>query len=573
MDQFAKFSLEKEIAISALNDLGSILNDLGDIEVDVKADVEKIASAVNSINDEELKIALLGAYSDGKTSVIAGWLGQVMADMKIDMDESSDRLAIYRPDGLPEKCQIIDTPGLFGDKEKSEGNAQVMYEDLTKRYISEAHLIVYVVDATNPLKDSHAEIVRWVLRDLNKLDSVVFVINKMDEVTDLTEESLFNEQANIKKKNLIGKLERMAGLSDADVEKLNIVCMAAEPNGRGLDFWFSRADDYLRRSRVGSLKEVTRDILGETLPGTLVAKTGMDVAADLVRTRISQVQEQLDSLEVFAEQREQESDRLHEDISNARREVRKLALELFNELNSMENQLSSKLRSCSLEDLRPFLDEEMGYTEDGIGHKLYTRIKLVVGSYFDQSSAVTEGLAKKISAQLDSSQTFFDSLDPGALNYVSGALKGLGKVNPDVIKAGIFAARDMVAKVGGYVYKFKPWQASKLAAGIAKWAGPAGAAFQLGADIYRLYKASELEKELANVKGEISPIIANAFKDIYDILSDDEKTLDFLAPQLKQFEIVVTDLDEQAKAIRDNQKAIVLIKGKLDALELPKIEK
>lgn len=136
MEQFAKFSLEKEVAISALKNLESILNDLGDIGVDVKADVEKIASAVNSINDEELKIALLGAYSDGKTSVIAGWLGQVMADMKIDMDESSDRLAIYRPDGLPEKCQIIDTPGLFGDKEKSEGNAQVMYEDLTKRYIS-----------------------------------------------------------------------------------------------------------------------------------------------------------------------------------------------------------------------------------------------------------------------------------------------------------------------------------------------------------------------------------------------------------------------------------------------------
>jgi tRNA U34 5-carboxymethylaminomethyl modifying GTPase MnmE/TrmE len=144
---------------------------------------------------------------------VAGWLGRVMDDMKIDMDESSDRLLIYKPVGLPEQCEIVDTPGLFADKERTVEGEQVLYADLTQQYISEAHLVLYAVDATNPLQDSHSEVVRWLLRDLNKLEATVFVINKMDEVTDLTQVDLFSQQAAIKRDNLIDKLKRFASLT------------------------------------------------------------------------------------------------------------------------------------------------------------------------------------------------------------------------------------------------------------------------------------------------------------------------------------------------------------------------
>ena len=197
MEQFKQFNVEKQAALKELEQLRVVLNELGDMGADVSNELQKIDSAIRTIESDVLRIALLGAFSDGKTSVIAAWMGKVMADMKIDMDESSDRLAIYSPEGLPEKCEIVDTPGLFGDKEKLVDGEQVMYEDLTKRYISEAHLILYVVDATNPLKESHSTIAKWILRDLDKLSSTVFVINKMDEVTDLTEEALFAEQAAI----------------------------------------------------------------------------------------------------------------------------------------------------------------------------------------------------------------------------------------------------------------------------------------------------------------------------------------------------------------------------------------
>lgn len=57
----------------------------------------KIDSIVDSINDGEISVVLLGSFSDGKTSAIAGLLGRLEDNMKIDNDESSDELTIYRP--------------------------------------------------------------------------------------------------------------------------------------------------------------------------------------------------------------------------------------------------------------------------------------------------------------------------------------------------------------------------------------------------------------------------------------------------------------------------------------------
>lgn len=523
MEQLKQFEVEKQSAISTLQQLKEVLTELGAIGMDVSVDIQKLEAALNTIKDDVLRIALLGAFSDGKTSVIAAWLGKIMADMKIDMDESSDRLAIYRPEGLPDKCEIVDTPGLFGDKQKEDENLQIMYEDITRNYISEAHLILYVVDATNPLKESHHQIVRWVLRDLNKLSSTVFIINKMDEVTDLSDPTLFSEQAAIKTETLKEKLQRAASLTDEEVKALRIVCIASNPNGRGLPFWFEKLDVYRNRSRIDELKKTTTSILDSSVRSTIIAKTGIDVVAGVVSQRVLAAQNSLDELEVFAKQREQECERIREDLNNGKREVKRLAGQLFNELEGLEKQLMGKLRPLDFEDIRPFMEDEIGYTQDNIGYKLSIKIKTIVDSYYDQTSLITSRLNQEINSQLDSSTSFLDSLGSDALKFVGSGLSNVSKISPDAIKATIFVARDLLAKTTGVVYKFKPWQASKLAAGISKWAGPAGMVFSLTADFYNAYKASELEAELKETKNEISTMIKEAFKDLYDIVSDDQK--------------------------------------------------
>ncbi|WP_219862626.1 LeoA/HP0731 family dynamin-like GTPase [Vreelandella piezotolerans] len=571
MDQLQQFESQKQHTLKTLDDLKKILIELGDIGMDVEADLAKIDSAVSSVQDDVLRIALLGAFSDGKTSVVAAWLGRVMEDMNIDMDESSDKLAVYTPEGLPEKCEIVDTPGLFGDKQKEVNGHQVMYEDVTRQYISEAHLILYVVDSTNPLKDSHNEIVKWILRDLNKLNSTVFVINKMDEVTDLTDPVLFDEQANIKMETLQGKLKRAVSLSDDELRRLRIVCMASNPNGRGLPFWFAKPDIYKTRSRIDNLKGATAEILDSNLRDSMVAKTGLDVVSDLVRQRVDAAEAQLAELDVFARQREQESGRIHDDIRQGRREVKRLAGELFRELQGIESQLMGKLRPLSLEDIRPFLEDEIGYsTEGGVGYKLGARIKISVDSYCDQTTQITARLSRDISRQWESSESFLNSISGDALKMTSKAFGQLSRVNPNTIKSTIFAARDVLGKVTGHVYKFKPWEATKLAGNISKWAGPVGAAITITSDLYGAYKEHELEQELQKTKDEISELIKAAFKDIYDVIADDEKLFKFFAPELKEFERLMIDLDEQAREIRRNQESIGQIQQKLR--ELPVAE-
>ncbi|ABK48264.1 GTP-binding protein, HSR1-related [Shewanella sp. ANA-3] len=566
MEQLKQFEVEKQSAISTLQQLKEVLTELGAIGMDVSVDIQKLEAALNTIKDDVLRIALLGAFSDGKTSVIAAWLGKIMADMKIDMDESSDRLAIYRPEGLPDKCEIVDTPGLFGDKQKEDENLQIMYEDITRNYISEAHLILYVVDATNPLKESHHQIVRWVLRDLNKLSSTVFIINKMDEVTDLSDPTLFSEQAAIKTETLKEKLQRAASLTDEEVKALRIVCIASNPNGRGLPFWFEKLDVYRNRSRIDELKKTTTSILDSSVRSTIIAKTGIDVVAGVVSQRVLAAQNSLDELEVFAKQREQECERIREDLNNGKREVKRLAGQLFNELEGLEKQLMGKLRPLDFEDIRPFMEDEIGYTQDNIGYKLSIKIKTIVDSYYDQTSLITSRLNQEINSQLDSSTSFLDSLGSDALKFVGSGLSNVSKISPDAIKATIFVARDLLAKTTGVVYKFKPWQASKLAAGISKWAGPAGMVFSLTADFYNAYKASELEAELKETKNEISTMIKEAFKDLYDIVSDDQKLFDFFAPQLKIFDQLITDTESQVKDIRVSQNSLRGISEKLKSL-------
>ncbi|WP_341477070.1 LeoA/HP0731 family dynamin-like GTPase, partial [Pseudomonas viridiflava] len=134
------------------------------------------------------------------------------------------------------------------------------------------------------------------------------------------------------------------------------------------------------------------------------------------------------------------------------------------------------------------------------------------------------------------------------------------------IKGAVFAARDALSAVTGVAIKFKPWQATKIAGAISKWAGPAGAAITLTSDLLNAYKAHELEQELKNAKESIAEMIKSAFKDIYDIIADDGKLLDFFAPQLKAFEEIVETVEERSRFISANQAKLQTVKAKLNAL-------
>ena len=249
MEQFRGYSENKNKIKNKLETINTVLSIFEGLGLDMSDYKEKIKHSLIDLEDEYINIALVGAFSDGKTSTIAGWLGMEIDNMKIATDESSDKIEIYEPKNLPEKCRIIDTPGLFGNKEYN-------LEQKTKDFISRAHIILYVVDATNPLKESQKDSIELILRKLNKFSTTIFVINKMDAVADLSDDEEFNEFEEIKRDNLVEKIDRFINLTENEKNNIKIVCISANPNTRGLPYWFENKEKYESKSRINNSKPI-----------------------------------------------------------------------------------------------------------------------------------------------------------------------------------------------------------------------------------------------------------------------------------------------------------------------------
>ncbi|GHR38628.1 hypothetical protein JP0097_04300 [Helicobacter pylori] len=100
----------------------------------------KINSAIQSTTDQKLRVALVGGFSEGKTSIAAAWIERLDKSMKIDHQESSDAVKIYDIDN---EIELVDTPGLFGFKEKIADSGKdsgkiERYKDITKKYVSKS---------------------------------------------------------------------------------------------------------------------------------------------------------------------------------------------------------------------------------------------------------------------------------------------------------------------------------------------------------------------------------------------------------------------------------------------------
>jgi GTPase Era involved in 16S rRNA processing len=554
MEQFKQFNASKTEVIKSLDNLQNLVGALEKLGLDVTQDIDKIKKAIGDVQADALRIALLGAFSDGKTSVVAGWLGQVMKDMKIDTNESSDALAIYRPENLQDRCEIVDTPGLFGDKEKAaENGALVQYGDITKNYISEAHLIFYVVDATNPLKESHQDIVRWVLRDLNKLSSTIFVINKMDEVADLRDAEEFQQQSSIKKNNLLDKLQRFVDLSPAEREAINVVCVASNPNSRGLEFWLEQKDLYDQRSRISELKQVTQRVLDGSGRETLIKKTGIDVVRDVLGKKIAMAKDELIKFELLAANQRRDSARIQEDIDEGKRKVLATVGNLYQELSNLEKDLLNSIRTLPRDQVHAFLEAEIGFTKNDIGEKLRFRIDYLFSTAFNQSSTIMNGISASIEHQLDTSSDFADSITASALSASSRALSAVSKIPVESIKSGVFLARETLKNLTGYVYKFKPWEATKLAANISRWAGPIGAGIQVLTDVISVAQQQRAEAELKQLQNDLAEVVKSHFAEPMKLLKDHDKVMEIFAPQIKAFEKILIEQEESLDNLRNRQ--------------------
>ena len=506
----------------------------------------KIDSIVNTIKDGEISVVLLGSFSDGKTSAIAGLLGRLEDNMKIDNDESSDELTIYRPKDLKKGFKIIDTPGLFGTKEREINGQNIKFSEITERYISEAHIIIYVCDAVVPLKDSHVEIIRRIMRDYHKLDNTIFVINKMDEAGyDLLDEYDFNNGCKIKKENLISRLRSTINLTPDEEKRLHVVCIAADPKGKGLQHWFSKIDNYYERSHIKDLRKCVNAVVNNADTDKLSSssyETSVSEIVDGLHKAIECTEKPVSKAIV---KMERDCTEIEEDGKHLKSELTLSRNELRQAINEIKNDAIREINGASLETIGDIISAQLGVQNNQVTFYVF-QDKL--SAQIEQCCEANANNVNLAAVKIEKAYSMQDAMLNDAVKYGVDQLKNLN-ITGEQIKA----VRDVIAKG----YKFKPWGAINMGKNITKWAGWIGAGIGTAFELYGWYKQYKDQKKLNELKKSLTNAINDCISNVFKTFESDNEYYKNFAPSYIQL----------CQKIQERNEEIASLKQKVQYLE------
>lgn len=546
MYDFKNYIDNKSALIQRMNIAEKKIQELDGMGIDISESIRKIESAKRIVQEDKISVVLVGAFSDGKTSVAAGWINEKLDNMKIASDESSDEILCYTPTTIPEGCQIVDTPGLFGDKVGAdEDGGQILLSDVTKKYINEANLILYVVAAKNPIKDSHKECIRWILKDLNKLSSTIFVINRMDDVADLTDEEDYSLQAKIKTENLRGKLLECR-LTQSETNKVRVACISAAPNEQGIEVWSEHREEYLRRSHLDSLENLTNSIL-QSSRESLITKTGCDILNDELVKTIELIGEQERQIaDIFLPEKRESLKRNKKDLEALYKRLVRSKKDMKDALKALNKKKINTIRATSMENFRDVLEDEIGILPGKEGYVLNEEISDIFIEYAEKYSDWTMELGEKFQSEYDKQNKAMESLLKKGAFSASKGLKAAGQLGVGTFKNGIFAGRDLLGKFG-VVIKFKPWQVTKMATFATKALPVIGAAMDVVTNIAENIAAGVRNRKFEKSKDDLKNGINDMFYEVMQMLNSDDSYIDQFAPSYRILEEQIRQDEEDIR--------------------------
>ncbi|GAA9745652.1 50S ribosome-binding GTPase [Helicobacter pylori] len=479
-----------------------------EIEESFKA---KINSAIQSATDQKLRVALVGGFSCGKTSIAAAWIDRLDESMKIDHQESSDEVKIY---DIDDEIELVDTPGLFGFKEKIADSSKIeRYKDITKKYVSEAHLILYALNPSNPIKESHKDDLNWLFRALNLLSRTIFVISRFDEEADIEDEEDYNKRFKTKKENIQNRLNDLISLSEKEKEGLSIVAVAANPFDLGVEHWLKHQEEFQKLSHIKALQDATQKKIKENGGKlTIIEETKKSVIQDVVyrqmppaKQALQDINREMERLNKMFEKRRKDLQNLNSEISQARIHLREFIIRYFSDL-------IRQVAGTRLETFNDFLIREIG--DEGIN--IDTRIQ---NAFERETQGILNEIAK-IETSFNADMSFFEK-HAGTFGKIGNEfLTKSGFINATNIKL----ARDTIAAVGKFVgidlaFKFKPWGAVKLAGNLNKALPLIGFAFEAW-DSWNKYQK---EQKLEEAKEKMVSNFDNQKKEILDLINDETR--------------------------------------------------
>lgn len=458
------FKGQQEKAISILQKINTFLEQGEELGISIDSNIRhKLLHAINNLGNEKLKVALVGGFSEGKTSIAAAWMGKIdKSTMKISHQESSNEVKIY---DLDDNLTLIDTPGLFGFKEQENPETHQIekYKDITKNYVSEAHLILYVMNSTNPIKESHKEDLNWLFRNLKLLPRTVFVLSRFDEVADVEDEIEYQEALLIKRNNVTARLTDLLQLTTQEIAELAIVGISANPFDLGTDYWLEHREKFDQLSHIATLQEVTSGKIGSN-GGVelLVQETKKTIIRDILNKQLpiaieigKRISGEVEKLSLANKHLQKQLGSTNQDISDIRISLREFVMKYF-------SGLILQVTGLTIETFGDFYEREVGSGGIVITTKLQNEFERLLRSINQEIGM----MQSSYQAEVAHYNSTVSALGRQGLNY---ALKS-NFLNKDTVlfaRDGLVSGAKFIGIDLSKMLTFKPWGATNLANGLS----------------------------------------------------------------------------------------------------------
>ncbi|MGL2427829.1 LeoA/HP0731 family dynamin-like GTPase [Helicobacter pylori] len=499
---------------------------------------DKIRNAMKDVSGQKLKVALVGGFSCGKTSIAAAWIDRLDKSMKIDHQESSDEVKVYHID---DEIELVDTPGLFGFKQKEHDSGKIeRYKDITKKYISEAHLILYALNPSNPIKESHKDDLNWLFRTLNLLSRTIFVISRFDEEADIEDEEDYNKRFKIKKENIQNRLNELISLSEEEKESLIIVAVVANPFDLGVEHWLKHQEEFQKLSHIKALQDATQKKIKENGGKlTIIEEAKKSVIQDVVyrqmppaKQALQDINREMEYLNKTLEKRRKDIQDLNKEISQAHIHLREFIIRYFSDL-------IRQISGASLETFNDFVTREIGDE----GSIIDTKVK---NEFEKQTQGISNEIAK-IGTTFNADMSSFEK-HAKTFGEIAKKLSQSRIINATSIKV----ARDGIVAVARFTgidlaLKFKPWGAVKLAGNLNKALPLIGLAFEAW-DSYNKYKK---QQEFEKAKEEMKSDFDGQKQEILALINDETRFKQTCFPMALELEETIQACEESVKKTQE----------------------
>lgn len=477
----------------------------------------QMESELNSANEcKELKLAFVGQYSSGKSTIISALTGR--KDIKIDANVATDKVSKYEWNNII----LMDTPGILAGKVET-------HDEETKNALRECDLIFYVL--TSQLFD---DVVFNNFIDLaynqHFADKMFVIINKMG-----MESGEYDQLAS----NYMLSLEKTFSVRGYNIHDFPIAFIDASDYLEGID---EGDDEFVQLSHFEHFIEMLNTFVSQKG----VIKKQFDTPVRVLHSYLKNIEVSAvdKTLSEFYNQFEQK-------LGHSQAEVKRDVLNILYNFGS----------STMAEVIR--LSNEIGYTEEGEWkskqESLNDNLKTIISDTSSQiESSINDNYEKLLSevsnfSEKDSLQKYSQELDDkvNAPNIsieerknlmvqkkclellkqggtkVSGMAPGVDSFFGGVSNASGSQLHSIVKNVGHFFgKKFRPWEATRWASNIAKFAKFGIPVITAGIDIWMQFREeSKEDRRLEQIKESKNQFVTGYQSEINKVKSQFEQYL------------------------------------------------